>query len=76
MIPLNLLGLALPTTQLLTFLPPSALAIRTLDRPNEERTKTLLSYFVVFGFVQFAESLMAGFLERKIRTYPFFSVSI
>jgi hypothetical protein len=41
--------------------------VRTLDRPNEERTKTLLSYFVVFGFVQFAESLMAGFLERRIR---------
>lgn len=70
LIPLNLFGLALPTTQLLTFLPPTFLALRTLDNPNEERTKTLLSYFVVFGFVQFAESLMAGFLEKRIRKSP------
>lgn len=69
LIPVNLLGLALPTTNLLTFLPPMALAMRTLERPNDDRLRTLLSYFVVFGFVQFAESLMAGFLERKIPQY-------
>jgi hypothetical protein len=34
---------------------------------GEAATRALLSYFVTLGFIQFAESLMAGFLERKIR---------
>jgi len=72
LIPLNLFGLALPTTTLLTLLPPSFLALGILEAkiPNEQNeaaTRALLSYFVTLGFIQFLESLAAGLLERRIR---------
>ena len=70
-VPLNLFHLALPVTTLCAFLPPVYLAVDILDRPNstaeEDSTKALLSYFVVLGFIQFIESLAAGFLARRIR---------
>jgi len=73
LIPLNLFGLALPTTNLLTFLPPTVLAATILDRnksaANEDSTKALLAYFVVLGFVQCFESLASGVLAKTIRTY-------
>ncbi|WVQ97811.1 hypothetical protein IAU59_004926 [Kwoniella sp. CBS 9459] len=73
LIPFNLLRLALPLTQLLTILPATLLSAETLDRQdskvNDDKTKSLLSYFVVLGFIQTVESLMAGFLERRIPQY-------
>ncbi|OCF37580.1 hypothetical protein I317_05004 [Kwoniella heveanensis CBS 569] len=73
LIPFNLLRLALPLTQLLTILPATLLSAETLDRQdskaNDEKTKSLLAYFVVLGFIQTVESLMAGFLERRIPQY-------
>lgn len=72
LIPLNLFGLALPTTTLLTLLPPAFLALGILEQPssneaNEAATKALLAYFVTLGFIQFLESAAAGLLERRIR---------
>jgi hypothetical protein len=73
LIPLNLFGLALPTTTALCLLPASLLAIQRLEKSgvdsksDDDEAKDLLSYFVVLGFVQFVESAMAGFLERRIR---------
>jgi hypothetical protein len=74
LIPLNLFGLALPTTTLLTLIPPSFLALGLLDsdvnnQQNEAATRALLAYFVTLGFIQTLESLMAGLLERKIRKW-------
>jgi hypothetical protein len=45
------------------------LSARNLDapKPDPERTNLLLSYFVVFGWIQFVESLMPGILERRVR---------
>ncbi len=71
LIPLNLFGLALPTTNLLTFLPPTLLAVNILDRSssaaNDDSSKALLAYYVVLGFVQFLESLASGVLAKRIR---------
>ncbi len=71
LIPLNVFGLALPTTTFLTLFPPSVLALEALDSPQTEgmddNVKSLLSYFVALGFVQFLESLAAGVLEKRIR---------
>lgn len=72
LIPLNLFGLALPTTTLLTLLPPSFLALGLLEanvssEQNEAATRALLAYFVTLGFIQFLESLAAGVLEKRIR---------
>lgn len=71
LIPLNLFGLAWPVTTLLTLLPPTYLAAQILDSPeshaSDESTKSLLSYFVVLGFIQFLESLAAGVLAKRIR---------
>jgi hypothetical protein len=70
LIPLNLFGLALPTTTLLTLVPPVLLAIQILDQDNmqdDTKTKSLLAYFVVLGFIQFLESLAAGVLAKRIR---------
>ncbi|WVR04442.1 hypothetical protein IAU60_001445 [Kwoniella sp. DSM 27419] len=73
LIPFNLLRLALPITTLLTILPASYLAAETLDnsntKPSDNRVKSLLAYFVTLGFIQTIESLMAGFLERRIPQY-------
>lgn len=75
MIPLNLFGLALPTTTLLTLLPPSFLALGILEskdvssEQNEAATRALLAYFVTLGFIQFLESLAAGVLEKRIRKW-------
>ena len=73
LIPLNLFGLALPTTNLLTYVPPTYVALELLEKPhttgNDARVKILLSYFVTLGFVQFLESLAAGVLARRIRAY-------
>nr|ODN85712.1 hypothetical protein L203_04586 [Cryptococcus depauperatus CBS 7841] len=73
LIPFNLFGLALLTTQLLTFLPAAYLSAQILDSQNsdrqQEQVKTLLSFFVVLGSLQTLESLMAGLLERKIPQY-------
>ena len=80
LIPLNLFGLALPTTNLLTYVPPTYVALELLEKPhttgNDARVKILLSYFVTLGFVQFLESLAAGVLARRIRAYPIFSPSL
>ncbi len=71
LIPLNFFHLARPTTNLLALLPPAYLAFNILDsktsQADENSTKLLLAYFVVFGFIQFAESLSAGLLRRTIR---------
>lgn len=73
LIPLNLFGLALPTTTLLTLLPPAFLALGVLEQPssnndaNEAASRALLAYFVTLGFIQFLESAAAGLLERRIR---------
>ena len=77
LIPLNLFGLALPTTTLLTLLPPAFLALGILEQPtsneaNEAATRALLAYFVTLGFIQFLESAAAGLLERRIRKFCFF----
>jgi len=73
LIPLNLFGLALPVTTLLTLLPPAYLAVGLLElgpsAANDEATKSLLAYFVVLGFIQFLESLAAGVLARRIPQY-------
>ncbi|WVO15123.1 hypothetical protein L204_102767 [Cryptococcus depauperatus] len=73
LIPFNLFGLALLTTQLLTFLPAAYLSAQILDSQNsdrqQEQVKNLLSFFVVLGSLQTLESLMAGLLERKIPQY-------
>ncbi|WVQ68982.1 uncharacterized protein L199_007193 [Kwoniella botswanensis] len=73
LIPLNVLRLALPITDLLTILPATYLAAVVLDKPdttaNDQKVKSLLSFFVVLGAIQTVESLMAGFLERKIPQY-------
>ncbi|WVW78738.1 hypothetical protein I302_100698 [Kwoniella bestiolae CBS 10118] len=73
LVPLNVLRLALPITNILTILPATYLAALTLDKPdttaNDRKVKSLLSYFVVLGAIQTIESLMAGFLERKIPQY-------
>ncbi|RXK42217.1 hypothetical protein M231_00575 [Tremella mesenterica] len=75
LIPLNIFGLGLPTTTLLTFVPPSYLALDLLDRSpagttnKDEQIKSLLSYFVVLGYIQFLESLAAGVLARRIPQY-------
>ncbi|WWD22053.1 hypothetical protein CI109_106541 [Kwoniella shandongensis] len=73
LIPLNLFGLALPTTQLLTILPATYFAAQVLDSPNttvnDQEVKSLLSFFVVLGGLQTLESLMAGFLEKRIPQY-------
>ena len=69
--PLNLFGMARPITNLLTFIPPTLVAINTLDRnesvAHEDATKTLLAYYVIFGLVQFLESLASGVLAKRIR---------
>ncbi|TYJ51475.1 hypothetical protein B9479_007952 [Cryptococcus floricola] len=73
LIPLNIFRLGLPTTQLLTFLPASYVAAQILDardsQANNEKVKDLLSFFVVLGFIQTAESLMIGVLEKRIPQY-------
>jgi len=73
LVPLNIFGLALPVTQMLTFVPPAYLALGILDRPGsaagDEETKTLLSYFVVLGLIQFTESLAPGVLAKRIPQY-------
>lgn len=45
------------------------LSARVLDKPDEQKTKLLLSYYVVFGFVQFAESAFGRFLANHIRKF-------
>lgn len=71
LIPVNIFHLALPTTQLLTVLPAAYLSAQVLDSSessaNDEKAKSLLSFFVVLGCIQTLESLMAGFLEKRIR---------
>ncbi|WWC87230.1 uncharacterized protein L201_002118 [Kwoniella dendrophila CBS 6074] len=73
LIPLNILRLAQPITNLLTVLPATYLAAYTLDKPdtdaNDQKVKSLLSFFVVLGAIQTLESLMAGFLERRVPQY-------
>ncbi|KAK4688920.1 hypothetical protein P7C73_g1182, partial [Tremellales sp. Uapishka_1] len=77
LIPLNFLGLALPTTTLLALGLPTYLAGRILDRSGaadstaaeDVKTKSLLAYFVVLGFVQLLESLAAGLMEKTIPQY-------
>ncbi|WVQ76781.1 hypothetical protein IAR50_006455 [Cryptococcus sp. DSM 104548] len=73
LIPLNIFRLGLPTTQLLTFLPASYIAAQILDagdsQTNNQKVKDLLSFFVVLGFIQTAESLMIGVLEKRIPQY-------
>lgn len=73
LVPVNLLRLALPITQCLTYVPAALLALDALDRGqssmDQENVKLLLSYFVVLGLIQFTESLIPGVLERKIREY-------
>ncbi|WWC59185.1 uncharacterized protein I303_101734 [Kwoniella dejecticola CBS 10117] len=73
LIPLNVLRLALPITDLLTILPATYLAALALDKPettaNDQKVKSLLSFFVVLGLIQTLESLMAGVLERRIPQY-------
>jgi hypothetical protein len=71
LVPVNLLRLALPITQCLTYVPAALLALEALDRGNssmdQENVKLLLSYFVVLGLIQFTESLIPGVLEKRIR---------
>lgn len=71
LIPINIFHLALPTTQLLTVLPAAYLSAQVLDSSessaNDDKVKSLLSFFVILGSIQTLESLMAGFLERRIR---------
>lgn len=69
LIPLNLFNLGFFFTQLLTFVPPLLLSARVLEKPDEQKTKLLLSYYVVFGFVQFAESAFGRFLANHIPQY-------
>ncbi|OWZ61015.1 hypothetical protein AYX14_03415 [Cryptococcus neoformans] len=73
LIPVNIFHLALPTTQLLTILPAAYLSAQVLDSSesgaNDEKVKILLSFFVVLGCIQTLESLMAGFLEKRIPQY-------
>ncbi|WVQ84013.1 hypothetical protein IAT38_006158 [Cryptococcus sp. DSM 104549] len=73
LIPLNIFRLALPTTQFLTILPAAYLAGQVLEAPettaNDDKVKSLLSFFVVLGAIQTLESLMAGFLEKRIPQY-------
>lgn len=71
LVPVNLLRLALPITQCLTYVPAALLALEALDRGqssmDQENVKLLLSYFVVLGLIQFTESLIPGVLEKRIR---------
>ncbi|KAE8538662.1 hypothetical protein D1P53_005025 [Cryptococcus gattii VGV] len=73
LIPINIFHLALPTTQLLTVLPAAYLSAQVLDSSessaNDDKVKSLLSFFVVLGSIQTLESLMAGFLEKRIPQY-------
>ena len=59
----------------MTLLPPSFLALGLLERAQSEQNdaavRALLSYFVVLGFIQFAESLAAGVLEKRVRKSNF-----
>ncbi|WWC67684.1 uncharacterized protein I206_101596 [Kwoniella pini CBS 10737] len=73
LIPLNILRLALPITDLLTILPATYLSAIIIDKPettaNDQQVKSLLSFFVVLGAIQTLESLMAGVLENRIPQY-------
>lgn len=72
LVPLNIFGLGLPVTTALTFLPASLRVIQLLDSSDSVKDSQLthyLSYFVILGFVQFAESLAAGFLARRVPQY-------
>ncbi|KAL7424391.1 hypothetical protein Q5752_000073 [Cryptotrichosporon argae] len=72
LVPLNLFGLALPITTLLAVAPAAYLSLALLDQgvsADDARVKSLLSYFVVLGFVQLLESLAAGVLEKRIPHY-------
>lgn len=68
LVPFDTFGLALPVATALALVGPAYYAVQILENGDAAAVKNILIYFVVLGFVQTFESLMAGALQRNIRT--------
>lgn len=67
LIPLDMLGVALPATTALCYVRPAFHSILALEGDKQEDVPFLLSYFIILGMFQTVESLAPRLLVKTIR---------